>query len=118
MRSNYASYVFIFQCQGLENELSENVQLLSSCKSHAAGLDAEHSELSTTAKSLRKTIKEKDLKMSNLEEKNANLIEEHETETENLQHQLNMLHTKVREKEVRVFLQLLMCGRTCMSVYV
>ena len=110
-------FFFNFQCESLEDELSEKVQLLSSSNSRAAGLEADQSELSTTVQSLQKTIKEKELKISSLEQKNEKLIEEHETETENLQHQLNMLQTKMLEKEVRVLCCVYVYMHTCCIIY-
>lgn len=109
---NHVSF-FNFQCVSLEDELTEKVQLLSSSKSRAAGLEADQNELSTTVQSLQKTIKEKELKISSLEQKNEKLIEEHETEMENLQHQLNMLQTKILEKEVRVLCCVYVCMHIC-----
>lgn len=67
-------------------------------------MEAEHDELSSTVKTLQMSLKEKELRVANVEKKNESLIEEHENEMKNLQHQLNSLQTKLLEKEVRTFL--------------
>lgn len=92
--------ILSFQCLTLESEVSEKEDLLSHSKSYAANVEAEHNEISSTVKSLQKSIKDKELRIANLEQKNETLLEDHEKETYNMQQQIKSLQTKVVEKEV------------------
>lgn len=51
-------------------------------------------------KTLQKTIKDKEAKIANLEQKNESLLEDHEAEIRNMQQQMKSLQTKLLEKEV------------------
>jgi hypothetical protein len=51
-------------------------------------------------KTLQKSIKDKELRIANLEQKNENLLEDHEEESRNTQQQIKSLQTKNLEKEV------------------
>lgn len=88
------------KCVGLENELSDKIQLLSSSRSQATSMESELSAVNSTVKTLQKTVKEKELRIANMEQKNDHLIEEHEKETQNLQQRLDLLQTKVLKNEV------------------
>ena len=80
--------------------MSEKDNLLSHSKNHAANIEAEHGEISSTVKTLQKAVKDKEARIANLEQKNESLLEDHETETHNLQQQMKSLQTKLLEKEV------------------
>ena len=87
----------------MENEVSEKDDLLSHSKNRAANVEAEHSEISSTVKTLQKSIKDKEMRIANLEQKNESLLEDHETECQNMQQQIKSLQTKLLEKEVYRF---------------
>jgi septal ring factor EnvC (AmiA/AmiB activator) len=88
----------------LENEVSEKGDLLSHSKNHAANVEAEHNEISSTVKTLQKSVKDKESRIASLEQKNEDLLEDHEKESQNMQQQIKSLQTKVLEKEVCIFL--------------
>ena len=100
MKKQFNNVFHVFQCTALESEVSQKDDLLSHSKSHAANVEAEHDEISATVKTLQKSIKDKELRITNLEEKNESLLEEHEREINNMQQQMKSLQTKVLEKEV------------------